>query len=234
MSLLPVSIIITTFDRGSGDRTALAMQTVNALLTNLKYPELYWLIADNGSPKHDEQMLLITKDLPKERTTVLNTTAGGVGASKNAALKHAFETVSPMVLLLEDDWLLKYPLYIEKDVQLILDHEDVGMIRYGYLGGELDAHYTDYGIFKTYWTLIRGSGVYIYSGQVSLRHKRFYDAVGYHHETETPGEEELEMCKRFNGVDNAPKILWPAEYATVMNGGPFNNIGLGFSMNAGK
>jgi len=56
--------------------------------------------------------------------------------------------------------------------------------------------------------------------------------VGYHQENVSPGEEELEMCKRFNGTDNAPDILWPGEYCPMLNCSPFKNIGMDFSLNA--
>ena len=44
---------------------------------------------------------------------------------------------------------------------------------------------------------------------VLFRHERFYNSVGYHQEGVSPGEEELEMCKRYNDTHNAPEILWP-------------------------
>ena len=79
-----------------------------------------------------------------------------------------------------------------------------------------------------------GPDQYVYSGQVSLRHKRFYDICGYHPEGVSPGEEELTFCKHFNGVEDAPKILWPATYGTTLNAPfiPFVNIGMDISLNA--
>jgi len=60
------------------------------------------------------------------------------------------------------------------------------------------AIYRDYGNFHAYWDLQPASAMYIYSGQVSLRHKRWYDAVGYHAEGIQAGQEEEDMCRRYN------------------------------------
>jgi hypothetical protein len=133
---------------------------------------------------------------------------------------------------MEDDWELKEPMDLLPHVQLMLDHPDVSMIRMGFLGGEMEATYTDYGNFLTYWTLKPASGFYVYSGQVSLRSKYFYDMVGYHAEGLQAGQEEENMCWRYNQCANPPKILWPANYGTVLNCGPFRNIGFGTSVNA--
>jgi glycosyltransferase involved in cell wall biosynthesis len=228
---LPVTVIMNTYDRGDGSRTALARQTLVSLKQNLIYPNLHWIIVDDDSPKHEEHVKAITQDYPDIQ--ILKTTDhAGVGNAKNIALQEAWK-ISPVVLLLEDDWYLPEPLDILRYVQTLLDHDDIGMIRLGYLGGDgLTSTLFSYEIFNDYWRLHRGSNVYVYSGQISLRHKRFYDVVGYHSERTTPGEEELEMCKRFNGTDRAPDILWPAEYAVRLNSSPFKNIGMGASLNS--
>lgn len=228
---IPVSIIITTYDKGDNARFNLLYKTVQALVDNIKYPNLYWIITDDGSPNHDEMVEKIKSIINSDRLIFFNTDRKGVGFAKNNALRKAFET-SPYVLMLEDDWELKEEFDLLPHVQLMLDHPDIGMIRLGYLGGEMDAHYTDYGFLKTYWTLLPASGFYVYSGQVSLRSKNFYDIVGYHAEGLQAGQEEENMCWRYNDIKNPPKILWYAQYGTTLNSGLFNNIGLGDSVNA--
>lgn len=236
----PVSVIITTYDSGNGDRLNLCIKTLRSLLYNLSYENINWIIIDdstidvsneNASRIHDEFL-----DVGILSYTYLHNERAGIGVAKNYALEVAFEQ-SPYVLLLEDDWLLKQPLDLEPYVRILQEDTNVGMIRFGYLGSEhetLEARYRrglpDMPWF-TFWELKRGSDVYVYSGQVSLRHKRFYDTVGLHKKNDTPGEEELDMCKRYNATENAPVILWPAFMGAPLGTGIFDNIGLGYSTN---
>lgn len=232
MSLLPVTVIMTTYDKGQGIRTQVARKTLEGLFTNLRYPELRWIVVDDDSPKHTEHISQIIAGHETAVKVLKTDNHAGVGNAKNIALKEAWKE-SPVVLLLEDDWYLPEPFDPLAHVQTLLDHSDIGMVRLGYIGGDgLEATLFGYNLFRNYWRLKRGSNVYVYSGQISLRHKRFYDIVGYHDEGISPGEEELAMCKRFNGTDNAPDILWPAEYAVLLNSSPFKNIGFDSSLNS--
>jgi len=225
--MIPLTTIITTYDPGDGKRTQVASRTIESLLQYLQYDNLQWIIADDGSAEgHVETLTKLLEGKPYHISVVPRL---GVGASKNAALHKAFE-ISPMVLLLEDDWVLTRPLNPAPYVNLLTEHEDLGMVRFGYLGGNLEAVFEG-DAHLSYWRLKRGSGVYVYSGQVSLRHKRFYDVVGFHQEGISPGEEELEMCKRFNGTENAPDIVWPANIPCTFNAGLFRHDDHGASLN---
>lgn len=232
MSLLPVTIIITTYDPGNNSRFPLLYQTIKGLQQYLDYPNLRWTITDDGSSNHQEMVAGVNSLLEGQDLRIFNTERRGVGYAKNNALKEAF-TISPIVLLLEDDWLLVQKLPLVKYVQHLLDHPDTGMIRFGFIGGTtLTATLVGYSPFDTYWQLTQGSDVYVYSGQVSIRSEGFYRAVGFHDEGKTPGDEELEMCKTYNGTPNAPKILWDASFGVTLNSGPFHNIGMGNSLNS--
>lgn len=220
----PVCVIITTYKR-----TAIACQTLQGLRDHLIYPDLIWLIADDGSePEHIQAL----KDVlgPDRSVLITNAERGGVGRSKNLALQEAFK-YTPYIFMTEDDWWLDSDLDLKPHVKCLMDRKDVGMIRFGFLGGPMDAHLEDMnGPFSYYLTLKQGSGVYVYSGQISLRHKRFYNACGYHAEGVPPGVEEEEFCHRYNATPDAPLILWPSVYAPAW--GPFANIGMGASLNA--
>ncbi len=230
MSVLPITVIITTYDPGNNSRFSLLYQTIEGLTKNLLYPNLKWIITDDGSSNHNEMADKIRCLLVDRDVTIFNTERKGVGFAKNNALREAFK-ISPITLIGEDDWRLDEPLDLLKHVQLLLDYEENSIIRFGYLGGTFTASYDGYGPFSNYWFLHQGSGVYIYSGQISLRHQRLYLAVGWHKEFCTPGEEEIDFCIRYNGTPNAGKILWPAEYGCILNAGPFKNIGMGVSLN---
>ena len=227
-NVIPVTVIVTTYDP-DGSRAPIAEQTVKSFAENLKYPNLRWIISDDGSPNHDKFMAKLKVYVPDAE--IINVNRGGVGKSKNTALRKAFE-VSPIVFLSEDDWYLPEPLDMLSYVQRMLDNPEIGIIRFGYIGGStLEAYYRGYTPFETFWELKQGTDVYAYSGQCSLRSKIWYDTVGYHDEECSPGEEELRMCIRYNGTPNAPKILWDARFGTILNAGPFKNIGMGNSLN---
>ena len=225
-----VNIIITTYDNGDGKRTPLLNLTVDRLLNNLKYPNLNWIIADDGSPQQIDHLDDVRQQL-KDNFTLTNALRAGVGKSKNLALVEAFK-LSPLVLMLEDDWILTRQLDLIDYVKILDQYDEIGMIRLGYLGGTMQAYLTSYNDI-TFWDLERGSGVYIYSGQVSLRHERFYNACGFHPEGVDAGTEELDMCKKYNGIETAPKIVWPASFGCTLNSpnNLFHNIGMNDSLN---
>lgn len=230
---LQVNVIVTTYDTGSNERYKLLFQTLEGLVKNLVYPNLRYVISDDTrSVEHHQQMIDATQLILEDRPVTYFHTAGrGVGHGKNTSLMYAFKT-SPITLLTEDDWLLTEPLDLLPHVQLLLDHDDLAMVRMGFLGGDMTAKRVDYGSWDAaYWWLQPQSGFYVYSGQTSLRHSRFYTAVGWHDENCTPGQEEESMCWRYNKTENPPKILWPCVWGTTFNAGPFKNIGVGTSVN---
>lgn len=228
-----LNIIITTYDSGDGRRIKLLEETIWALILKLRYGNVHFIVTDDSVPDvHNLNRYIIESIFIAEDKSyqMINTNRSGVGFAKNNALKIAFET-SPLVLLMEDDWLLKEPLDMHPYMQLLSERSEFSTVRFGFLGGTMNASLIEYND-RTYWKLERGSGVYIYSGQVSLRHRRFYSTVGWHNEELPPGEEELDMCKRFNACDNCGDILWHAEFGSTLNAGPFINIGLDSSTNA--
>lgn len=228
-----VNIIITTYDSGDGSRTGCFNDTVCALCDKLAYDNIHYIITDDSTPDiHETHLLFIRKYLYDHNIphTILNTNRRGVGFAKNNALKLAFET-SEIVLVTEDDWILQKPLNIYPHIKTLAEHSEVGIIRLGYLGGDMTAQYTSYNNVS-YWKLLHKSGFYVYSGQISLRSKRgWYDKVGYHVEGVSAGKEEEELCHRYNDMKDAPIILWPADAGCTMNNSFFSNVGLGTSTN---
>lgn len=235
-----VNIIITTYDNGNGKRISLLEETIWALIFKLRYDNIHYIVTDDSEKDiYDTHYYRIASIFIGEDISyqMINTNRQGVGFAKNNALRQAFKD-SPYVLLMEDDWLLKDPMNLLPHIEVLRDNEEVGMIRFGFLGGNMVATHTDYGFPKTYWTLHHQSGHYVYSGQVSLRHQRFYKKMGYHVERNgdgnpvQAGQEEDEFCHRYNNTANPPTILWPCQYGSMLNCGPFLNIGLDNSVNA--
>lgn len=227
-----LTVIITTYDSGDGRRTACANRTLAALKKNLRYDggEIHWIVADDGSPE-DHVRKLMAYFGSNDKVYVTNAKRLGVGKSKNIALKQAFEW-SPLVLLMEDDWELQETFVVDDYLKAFETNPELGMIRMGFLGGEMDAHYSQIAPHIPVWELVPNSGLYVYSGQVSLRHKRFYDTIGWHREGVDAGTEELDMCHTYNQTENPPKIVWLANYAPPLNRGLFTNIGMDSSLNA--
>lgn len=226
-----ITVVMTTYDNGEGRRTRCANRTLAALKKNLRYTggEIRWIIADDGSPEGHIKSLMAYFG-SDDKVFVTNAQRRGVGKSKNIALKQAFEW-SPVVLLLEDDWELQEPFVVDDYVNAFDTNPELGMIRLGFLGGEMLAKYTQIAPHIPVWELQVNSGLYVYSGQVSLRHKRFYDIVGMHREGVDAGTEELDMCHTYNQIENPPKIVWLANYAPPLNRGLFTNIGMDSSTN---
>lgn len=233
MGNLPV--IITTYDRGGGERTMMALETIRALKENLLNVTPEFIICDDSSPNPGHVPAL--KEALKDNNAVFfDAEKHGVGMSKNLGLRHAFRFTGQdniCALLLEDDWVLKEPLNIQAYCDVLNHAEDVGIIRFGYLGGlDLRAKFATY-LGHTFWDIY--DGMYVYSGQVSLRHKRFYSVIGYHTPDIDPGHEELDMCYRYAKLDEDKKlkILYPADFGVTFQHGPFRTIG-DFSVNSGR
>lgn len=229
---MELPIIITTYDRGGGERTMTALETIKALKANLLNVTPEFIICDDSSP-NPGHIPALQEALKDDNTVFLDSKKRGVGVSKNLGLDHAFNNFNYTVLLLEDDWILKEPLNIQAYMDVLEQNDELGMIRLGYLGGlDLRAKFAAY-LGHTFWDVYDGS--YAYSGQVSLRHKRWYDIVGYHTPDLTPGDEELDVCYRYAKLDQDKKlkILFPADYGVTFQHGPFMTIG-DFSVNSGR
>jgi len=219
-----LTIVMTTYNRPET-----AIPTLKSLVTNLHYNKRRWIIADDGSP---EDYITALRELIDTGESVEVTNAGrrGVGVSKNLALRLAFQS-SPLVFLTEDDWLLEKPLDPTVYMATLMDHPNAGMVRCGYLAYDMGLKMEAYN-GMTYLRLMPGSGVYVYSGQCSFRSYNFYKTIGFHAEGISAGEEELNMCYRYNAHPNPPQILWPGDQGLHFQSSYFKNIGFGNSQNA--
>jgi len=189
-----LNVVMTTYDEGSGNRAKLARRTLESLFKNLSYTHVHYIISDDSTiENHQKHIDFITEPLAGFSFETLVHNRRLVGHSKNVSLKKAFE-ISPYVLLTEDDWEMQQPLDFTAYMSVLQDYPTAGMIRLGYLGGDhLTAVLTAYG-YHTFWRIVQGSDVYCYSGQVSLRHERFYQATGFHDENTEAGDEEFDFA----------------------------------------
>lgn len=229
---MKLPIIMTTYDRGGGERTAVAIEAIKALKENLLGVEPVFVICDDSSP-NPGHIPALKEVLENNEAVFFDAERGGVGRSKNLGIQYCYDNNYSIFLLMEDDWVLSHPLNIQAYGQVLLESEDVGMIRLGYLGGlDMRAKFAAY-LGHTFWDLYEG--MYVYSGQVSLRHLRFYDKIGLHTVNIAPGSEELDMCYRYAQLNEEDKlkILFPADYGVTFQHGPFRTIG-DYSTNSGR
>jgi glycosyltransferase involved in cell wall biosynthesis len=225
-----IYVVMTTWNR-----TELAKKCLSSMRDNLVYENLHWHIADDGSREgHVEELMSVLSPYP---VTFTDAKRGGVGRSKNLALQYIYN-INPnaITLLTEDDWFLDMPKFdLSLYADLLISNPKVGLIRLGYLSHGLSADLVGdvegYGQM-CYWRIKPNSDQYAYSGQISLRSPKWYQTIGYHKEGVNAGQEELDMCGRFNNYPNPPEILWPANLLPHFQMGPFKNIGMDSSTNS--
>lgn len=207
-----ITIILQTYKR-----TDVALRTVRAALRHLSGPDLRWYIADDGSPA--EHVTAIRELLPDAEW---HSERRGYGANANTAWRLA---QTPLTLWLEDDWELTQPLDLAPYARLLLERDEVGMVRLGVLN--LDIKGRTWGHDgRLYWTLDHvphHDGTPVFTGHPSLRHVRYREVYGWYPEGLSPGDTELAYAYQYRmGPLSGPAILWPVNYPAY---GLFGHIG---------
>lgn len=228
----------------SYNRPAEACRTIIGIANNLVYAgEKAWYVADDGSDK--EIFLHIMGQLTFKSQNIIGShnyrysPKTGKGWNQGLGICHQY---SEVVLVLEDDWELtgnhdmnpeNHPgkfsinpymangmLDISPYVQMLMEREDVGMVRLGGLAvgntveivGHNGHHYLRY----------MKDRQYAFSGNPHLRHGRFTRAYGWYSEAElNPGELELDFDGRMRAMDG-PDIWRPSD---IPGWGIFHHIG---------
>jgi hypothetical protein len=201
-----VCIVLLTYER-----TRLALRRIDAVCKNLDYPaaRLMWYIADDGSCyDHINTLLNRLKDNNQKIIGYHNqrfAPAPYCGAGWNRALVAAHNS-APIVLWLEDDWELKGPLDIRPYVRLLIERDDVGLVRLGHLAvGNLVEIVGWNGI---HYLLYRRETNFAYSGNPLLRHVRFAQYYGAFPTNQTPGDLEIEYDFNFRSKMPAGPNIW--------------------------
>jgi len=127
--------------------------------------------------------------------------------------------LSEIVLWLEDDWELSRPLDITPYVKLLMENEKVGMIRLGHLA--INLNMTSMGHDGIHYLQMWRNMQYGFSGNPSLRHRRFADAYGPYNEEVGPGDTELDYDTKWRNI-SGPEIWWPVDLG---GWGIFSHIG---------
>ena len=202
-----VTVVICTYDRAVE-----FYKTIRALKRNIAYPNLDFLIADDGSK--DDVLDSMVEDLAlafdfedDKPVQVTQTDRKGWGANVNYALS---QVETDYVFFIEDDHVLLKPLDLRPYVALLGTYHQIGMVRFGISGHDgiratlreydipediLPGYTEAHGLGSTHpgklnaWELHLGKyaswgpyGFYRYSNRPHLKHRRFHDAYGYYAE----------------------------------------------------
>lgn len=206
-----IAIGLTTYNR-----TGMALKTISAIKENLK-ADFFFLVYDDGSDGNHRSVV-------REAAQPLDLYNGerrGVGHGMNWILRRSLELGSDLVMILEDDWELTRPLNLDTHIRL-LENQDVGMVRFGYLSigltGEVIAAEG-----HLWLSFIRNGYQYVYAGHPSLRSvNKLHERVGFFSEGLSPKQNELNFCAKYNAAINPPAIVWDMNYGHM---GPFAHIG---------
>lgn len=215
----PITVILLTYGTNA-ERTSYAVRTARALVANLVYPDLQFYVADDGSSRdHIDAVLdcFIGVNLLGWHTLP----CGTYGANCNQAYLNVREK-GKLTLWVEDDWQLKERFDLYSYACLLMEREDIGMVRMGYLNlgmrGSVFGH-----AGKLFWLLDRQADSYVFTGHPSLRHARFMDQYGSYPVGFMPGETELGYALQYrNHPQGGPEIVWPVCFSEF---GVFAHIG---------
>lgn len=209
-----VTILMTTYLR-----TGCAIKTIQGLKQNLLWPQINWWISDDGSPREHTQAI-VNEIGPSYNIQLFNSERRGVGFGMNYCLRKIYEKTS-LVFLTEDDWFLDKPLDLRPYVNLLTNHPEYGLVRFGYMCADL-LLYVISEENKLLYRVEPNLQTYRYVGHPKLVASRFFEYYGWFDEGIPPGLTELAMCGRVNSKQPGPHIVIPADYSCY---GAFSHLG---------
>lgn len=162
---------------------------------------------DNIGKFHREALDIWTYPVTHDRVTTMSPLGrGGVGRSLNLGFREAFKT-SPLVLYAVDDWALTEPFDLTPWVQLLMERNDVGMVRLG------PPHPGTSGVIRAYtdnwqgWALQLERSGYAFGHRPALYHKRMIDTYGWFKEDCSAIDCEKDYVDRVNSNSSGPDVV---------------------------
>ena len=190
-------------------RMSLTIQSIAALNKYLEFDgDVVWYVADGGSTKEDHAQVM--KYLSQEGQKVIgnHSVYFSAGHNWNKGTEFLYASGVDVLLRLENDFSLRYPLDISKYVDMMRRREDVGMVRLGLMPIDLDlASIGDIPGDSIYLEVTKRRQ-YTFSGNPCLIHQRFHRAYGMFGVDESPGLTEISMDNLVHAKDG-PKIVFP-------------------------
>ena len=196
-----VIVLLITYER-----TEVALTTIRGIKERIRYPNLGWHIADDGSNGGHIEKLVEEIGADYEITTS-NTGGHSVGKNMNEGIARCLERAD-MWLHWEDDWVPNMEIELIPCVELFQENEEIGMVRLGRLQTDLYGHVITGGD-RLWWRLDKEKQLWTWVGHAAMRHRRFHDAYGIYPEGQTPGITELGMQSNVM-CQPGPDIVWPA------------------------
>lgn len=196
--MIPV-IALLTFGR-----LEYSLITIDSIKNNLVSPHA-WYVADGGSTKEEHAKVLSA--LSDQEVIGDHSIWQSAGDNWNLALQN-IHAVSDYVIWMENDWTLTHPLDLTPFVTLLEREESIGMVRLGGIAVGLECETV--GFYGIHYLKLKRSTQYAYSGNPSLRHKRFVKSYGYYSTQLDPGHTELDFDGRLRQKEGC-EILFPVE-----------------------
>jgi hypothetical protein len=202
-------------------RTQYTIPCVESICQGLKYSgELGWYIADDGSG--DDHMSEIFQAIHNNDHHFIgwHSERIGPGPSWSKACQYALQAYD-YIFWLEDDWTCRYDVNIDPYIRLLIERQDVGMVRLGRMAVGLEM--TAVGHNGIHYMDISKKTPYCYSGNPSIRHRRHFDAYGFYSGDPAvgPGDNEIYHDQRVRSKDG-PAVWWPVD---IGGWGAFDHIG---------
>jgi|SRR3990167_8763843 len=197
----PITLVMTTWIT-EPIRKEVAESTLQSWVNNMKYDgELRLHVADDGSTVewHPETIWKGPISFSRQERR-------GVGASLNAGFRKAFE-VSPLCGYFVDDWICTEEIDLTPWAQLLMEREDVGIVRLGpphpFMRGSIEIYTTNW----QGWALkLERFGLCV-GHRPELFHKRFTDFYGMWDENLNACETERLASVRYANMPGGPSIV---------------------------
>jgi hypothetical protein len=175
-----ITVVMTTWFPEGSHRAEVASSTLASWAQNLRYynGSMALHVADDGTPDLELPEFIVGEVFKKQPVTRSQQQRHGVGASLNAGFGKAFER-SPLVLYAVDDWALTQPFDITPWAQLLMECEDVGMVRLGPPHPQISGHVEIFTNNWQGWALRLDRAGYAFGHRPALYHKRMIDYYGW-------------------------------------------------------
>lgn len=203
-------IVVFTYAGQGNVRGPYAERTIRSTMENIRYTRgpISLHIADDGSSEGYREYLAALAKSYDINVTVTNAERMGYGASYNLATQ-VTHLVGDYLLCLEDDWELTHPLDLDL-LSKILDSDEVGCLRLGYLGftERLQGHFA----------YIEGQHIlifdpasperHVFAGHPRLETRKWQRDLGPWAEGLNPGATEFDVAGRPASREN---VGWPLD-----------------------
>lgn len=181
MDLPIITIVMTTYFPDGEDgklRKEITKKTLDSWGEFLVYEgDLNLHLADDGSAiKHIDYPYLTSNWWWNDYSYSIQE-RHGVGASLNAGFKKSFET-SPLVLYAVDDWSLTQSFDLTPWAQLLMEREDVGVVRFSPPHPNIRGHVEAFTENIESWALRLDRYGFAFGHRPALYHRRFLDFYG--------------------------------------------------------